>query len=163
MSFSQNIGDRTNLRSSSSGNLCGSFNSNARLNSSGSLGGSVGSIPIPGSNSLEKTIQSWVELDNELKRMNERLKDIRTRKNDVEDKIMTYVENNNMSNSFINISDGKLKFCETKQTSPLTLGFLEKCLSEVIANQGQVKQIVDYIKSKRETKTVPEIKRYYNG
>jgi hypothetical protein len=25
-----------------------------------------------------------------------------------------------------------------------------------------VKQIVDYIKSKRETKMVPEIKRYYN-
>ena len=114
------------------------------------------------SNNLEKTIQNWVELDNELKRINEKAKDIRTRKNDIEDKIMTYVEDNNMSNSFINITDWKLKFCETKQTAPLTLGFLEKCLGEVIANQGQVKQIVEYIKSKRETKTVPEIKRYYN-
>ena len=113
-------------------------------------------------NNLEKTIQNWVELDNELKKLNERSKDIRTRKNDVEDKIMTYVEDNNMNNSVVNISDGKIKFCETKQTSPLTLGFLEKCLSEVIANQSQVKQIVDYIKSKRETKMVPEIKRYYN-
>ena len=111
---------------------------------------------------LEKTIQNWVELDNELKKLNERSKDIRTRKNDVEDKIMTYVEDNDMNNSVVNITDGKIKFCETKQTSPLTLGFLEKCLSEVIANQGQVKQIVDYIKSKRETKMVPEIKRYYN-
>ena len=111
---------------------------------------------------LEKTIQNWVELDNELKKLNERSKDIRTRKNDVEDKIMTYVEDNDMNNSVVNITDGKIKFCETKQTSPLTLGFLEKCLSEVIANQGQVKQIVDYIKSKRETKMIPEIKRYYN-
>ena len=115
-----------------------------------------------GANHLDKTIQNWVELDNELKKLNERAKDIRTRKNDIEDKIMTYVEDNNMNNSVVNITDGKLKFCETKQTSPLTLGFLEKCLSEVIANQGQVKQIVDYIKSKRETKIVPEIKRYYN-
>jgi predicted transcriptional regulator len=113
-------------------------------------------------NNLEKTIQNWVELDNELKKLNERSKDIRTRKNDVEDKIMTYVEDNDMNNTVVNITDGKIKFCETKQTSPLTLGFLEKCLSEVIANQGQVKQIVDYIKSKRETKMVPEIKRYYN-
>ena len=113
-------------------------------------------------NNLEKTIQTWVELDNELKKLNEKSKDIRTRKNDVEDKIMTYVEDNDMNNSVVNIVDGKIKFCETKQTSPLTLGFLEKCLSEVIANQGQVKQIVDYIKSKRETKMVPEIKRYYN-
>ena len=113
-------------------------------------------------NNLEKTIQNWVELDNELKRINDRAKDIRTRKNDIEDKIITYVEDNNMNNSVVNITDGKIKFCETKQTSPLTLGFLEKCLGEVIANQGQVKQIVDYIKSKRETKMVPEIKRYYN-
>ena len=115
-----------------------------------------------GTNHLDKTIQNWVELDNELKKLNEKAKDIRTRKNDIEDKIMTYVEDNNMNNSVVNIMDGKIKFCETKQTSPLTLGFLEKCLSEVIANQGQVKQIVDYIKSKRETKMVPEIKRYYN-
>jgi hypothetical protein len=113
-------------------------------------------------NNLDKTIQNWVELDNELKKLNERSKDIRSRKNDVEDKIMTYVEDNDMNNTIVNITDGKIKFCETKQTSPLTLGFLEKCLSEVIANQGQVKQIVDYIKSKRETKMVPEIKRYYN-
>ena len=115
------------------------------------------------STTLEKSIQSWVELDNELKKLNDKVKEIRTRKNDVEDKIMVYVENNEMNNSVVNISDGKIKFCETKQTSPLTLGFLEKCLSEVIANQTQVKQIVDYIKSKRETKVVPEIKRYYNN
>ena len=112
---------------------------------------------------LEKSIQSWVELDNELKKLNDKVKEIRTRKNDVEDKIMVYVENNEMNNNVVNISDGKLKFCETKQTSPLTLGFLEKCLSEVIANQSQVKQIMEYVKSKRETKVVPEIKRYYNN
>ena len=115
-----------------------------------------------GTNHLDKTIQSWVELDNELKKLNEKTKDIRTRKNDIEDKIITYVEDNSMNNSVVNITDGKIKFCEVKQTQPLTLGFLEKCLSEVIANQSQVKQIVDYIKSKRETKMVPEIKRYYN-
>ena len=115
-----------------------------------------------GTNHLDKTIQTWVELDNELKKLNEKTKDIRTRKNDIEDKIITYVEDNNMNNSVVNITDGKIKFCEVKQTQPLTLGFLEKCLSEVIANQSQVKQIVDYIKSKRETKMVPEIKRYYN-
>ena len=113
-------------------------------------------------NNLDKTIQNWVELDNDLKKLNEKVKETRTRKNDLEDKIMTYVEDNCMNNSVVNIADGKIKFCEVKQTSPLTLGFLEKCLSEVIANQSQVKQIVDYIKGKRETKIVPEIKRYYN-
>jgi septal ring factor EnvC (AmiA/AmiB activator) len=111
---------------------------------------------------IEKSIQSWVEVDNELKKINDKVKDLRTRKNDLEDKIMDYVQENEMNNNFINISDGKLKFCETKQTSPITLGFLEKCLGEIIANQQQVKQIMEYIKNKREQKVVPEIKRYYN-
>jgi hypothetical protein len=117
---------------------------------------------ITNTNNLEKSIQTWVELDNELKKVNDRVKDIRTRKNDLEDKIMDYVQDNDMNNNIMTISDGKLKFCETKQTSPITLGFLEKCLGEIIANQQQVKQIVEYIKTKREQKIVPEIKRYYN-
>jgi hypothetical protein len=111
---------------------------------------------------IEKSIQAWVELDNELKKINDKAKDVRTRKNDLEDKIMDYVAENDLNNDVISISDGKLKFCETKQTSPITLGFLEKCLGEIIANQGQVKQILEYIKNKREHKVVPEIKRYYN-
>ena len=36
-----------------------------------------------GTNHLDKTIQNWVELDNELKKLNERAKDVRTRKNDI--------------------------------------------------------------------------------
>lgn len=117
---------------------------------------------ITNTNNLEKSIQSWVELDNELKKVNDRVKDIRARRNDLEDKIMDYVQDNDMNNNIVTISDGKLKFCETKQTSPITLGFLEKCLGEIIANQQQVKQIIEYIKTKREQKVVPEIKRYYN-
>lgn len=97
---------------------------------------------------LEKTIQRWVELDNELKILNEQVKELRTRKNDTEDKIIDYVSEHDMNNNVINISDGKLKFCETKQTAPITLGFLEKCLGDIISNQNQVKQIMEYIKRK---------------
>jgi len=32
----------------------------------------------------------------------------------------------------------------------------------LITNQTQVDQIMNYIKQKREVKSVPEIKRYYN-
>ena len=37
---------------------------------------------------LEKSIQKWIELDNELKLLNEQVKEMRTRKNDMEDKII---------------------------------------------------------------------------
>jgi hypothetical protein len=112
---------------------------------------------------LEKSIQKWVELDNELKRNNDKIKEIRNKKNEIEEKIMTYVETNKMEKSTIQISDGKIRFVETKQTSPITLTFLEQCLSELITNENQVQQIMQYIKEKRETKVIPEIKRYYNN
>lgn len=118
---------------------------------------------VTNTNTLEKTIQEWVNYDNELKTLHENTKEIRNKKNELEDKILSFVENNKMENSVINISDGRLKFVETKQTAPLTLTFLDQCLSEVIANKSQVEQIMNYIKKKRETKLVPEIKRYYNS
>lgn len=118
---------------------------------------------INNTNTLEKTIQEWVNYDNELKTLHENTKEIRNKKNELEDKILSFIENNKMENSVITISDGRLKFVETKQTAPLTLTFLDQCLSEVIANKSQVEQIMNYIKKKRETKLVPEIKRYYNS
>ena len=39
---------------------------------------------------------------------------------------------------------------------------LEECLNECIQNEDQVKQIIKFIKSKREFKYVSDIKRFYN-
>ena len=55
-------------------------------NASGS-GGAANNV------NLEKSIQRWVELDNEMKLLNEQVKELRTRKNDTEDKIIDYVIN----------------------------------------------------------------------
>ena len=76
---------------------------------------------------------------------------------------LIFVDNNSLSSSTIKISDGKLKFAQTKQTAPITLGFLETCLGEIINNKDQVAHIMDYIKQHREVKIVPDIKRYYNN
>jgi Family of unknown function (DUF5760) len=63
----------------------------------------------------------------------------------------------------VQISDGKLKFAQTRVTAPLTLKYVEKSLGEIIKNETQVKQIMDYLKQKRESKIVPEIKRFSNN
>jgi hypothetical protein len=63
----------------------------------------------------------------------------------------------------VQISDGKLRFVNTKVSSPLTFKYVEKSLGEVIKNQTQVKQIVEYLKEKRDVKVVPEIKRFSNN
>ena len=111
---------------------------------------------------LEKKIQKWVELDNEIKNANEDIKDIRTEKSIINDEIIEIIQEKQLLKATVNITDGKLRFVTTKQTAPITLSYLEKCLKEIITNEAQVEKIMTYIKNKRETKTFTEIKRVYN-
>jgi hypothetical protein len=113
--------------------------------------------------SFEESIKSWVALDNQLKTLTERTKQLRDEKNATEETIMSYVETNNLSNATINITNGKLRFVSTKQTPPLTLKYVEECLGKCINNAGQVKQIMQIIKDGREVKYSADIKRYVNS
>jgi len=111
---------------------------------------------------LELKIKRWVELDNQIKSTAEEVRDIRTEKAVINDEILEIIEEKQLSKATVNISDGKLRFVSSKHTAPLTLAYIEKCLSELITNKKQVEQIMTYIKKNRETKTTMEIKRVYN-
>lgn len=110
--------------------------------------------------SFEREIQQWVSLDNEIKILNEKARGLREKRGILEKSITTQAQTNNLSNANIKISDGNLRFINTKVTEPLTFRYLEKSLNEVIKNESQVKSIVEYIKQKRNTKIVQEIKRF---
>ena len=113
--------------------------------------------------SFENQIQQWVSLDNQLKHLNEKVKDLRDKRNNLEENITSYASENNLSNATVKISDGRLKFTNTKVQEPLTFKYLEKTLGEVIKNESQVKLIMEHLKQKRAFKIVPEIKRFSNN
>ena len=113
--------------------------------------------------SFEENIKKWVSLDNQLKTISEKVKKIRDDKNSTEEMIMTYVEEKNIKNATINITDGKLRFTTTKQTPPLTLKYVEECLMKCIVNESQVKHVMKVIKDSREVKYSTDIKRYTNN
>ena len=113
--------------------------------------------------SFENQVQQWVSIDNQIRALNEKIHELRDNKNSIGENLTSYIETNNLKNATIQISDGKLKFTTTKVTAPLTFKYIEKSLGEVIKNEKQVQQIVDYLKQKRESKLVPEIKRISNN
>lgn len=113
--------------------------------------------------SFEQNIQQWVLIDNQIKLLNEKIHELREKKTRLGENITNHVEENNLRNATVQISDGKLRFVNTKVSSPLTFKYVEKSLGEVIKNQTQVKQLVEYLKEKREVKVVPEIKRISNN
>jgi Mg2+ and Co2+ transporter CorA len=112
---------------------------------------------------FEQTIQQWVLLDNQIKKYNEILKGLRDKRDNIEQTISQHAANNNLLNSTVKTSDGKLKFVSNKITSPLTFKYLEKSLGEIIKNREQVATIINYIKKNRDFKVVSELKRYYNN
>ena len=112
--------------------------------------------------SFEQQIQQWVTIDNQMKIVGDKMKELRDKKNTLSEQINTHIETTQF-NSAVKISDGQLKFVKVKETQPLTFKYLETCLSEIIKNEEQVKKIIDYIKNKREVKYVPEIKRLYSN
>jgi hypothetical protein len=102
-------------------------------------------------------------LETKLKNLNEKVKELREKRNEIEGNITNYVSTNNLSTSMVQISDGRLKFVNTKVQEPLTFKYLEKTLGEVIKNENQVKIIMEHLKNKRTYKIVPEIKRFSNN
>ena len=113
--------------------------------------------------SFEENIQKWVSLDNQLRSLHDKTKQLREDKNNLEDGIIKYVDAHNLQNSVFKLSDGKLKFTMVKQTNPLTLKYVDECLGKCIKNPEQVKLIMNYIKESRNSKIIPDIKRFYTN
>ena len=113
--------------------------------------------------SFEKQIKEWVSIDNQIRIYNEKLKELRTKRSDTGVDIMQYVDTQHLHNATVQISDGKLRFIETKQQAPLTLQYVQKCLMECISQPDKVEEIMTYIKESRAVKAVPNIKRSYTN
>jgi hypothetical protein len=112
-------------------------------------------------NEFEEQIKEWVSIDNQIRLFNEKLKSLREIRNNKNDRIMQYIEENNLSNASINISDGKLRFTKSRHIAPITLKYVEDCLSKCIKNKEQVDIVMKVIKESRNIQYTSDIKRTY--
>ena len=106
-------------------------------------------------------IKQWVNLDSQLKIVNEKTKLMRERKTFLNSQICEYANQNNIYNKHIEITDGVLKFYKRKEYKPLTYGFVEESLNEIIPNKDHVEFILKHLKDKRETVIHDDIRRNY--
>jgi len=102
---------------------------------------------------LDNEVKQWLTVDNQLKLYNEKIKELRVKRNQLENNIVNHAVTNNT----LKIGD-KLKIVTVNQAEPLTFRYLEKSLGEIIKSETQVNQILDHIREKREIRKVFEIK-----
>jgi hypothetical protein len=110
--------------------------------------------------SFEQQVQQWVQLDNQIKTLNDKLKTLRENRQSLTESLTKQAERNNTKHSPIQISDGKLKFASVNVSNPLTFKYVEKCLGEIIQSRDQVEKIMNYLKKNREIKLVNDIRRF---
>jgi len=108
------------------------------------------------------SVKEWVAADNKVRLYLDKLKELRSERNELAEHILGYADQNNLGNAIIEISDGRLKFNDTKITSPLTFKFIKRCLNDCISNPSDVEKIMDYIKEKRDFRYIKDIKRQYS-
>lgn len=107
--------------------------------------------------SFENSIKEWVILDNKIRTANQQLKEYRNERKSITEKIYE-INTNNYNN--IKISDGRLKFVNTKINNALSYKFIKECLEECNCDENKIKEIMNVMKKRREFKYIQEIKRY---
>lgn len=112
--------------------------------------------------SFEDNIKKWVQLDNQIKLYNDRIKSLREQKSELTENLFSQAQENDYENAVIQITDGKLKFSNTKVQAPLTFKYIEEILSITVANPKAREEIIKRLKDNREVKYTQEIKRTTN-
>ena len=112
--------------------------------------------------SFESNIKTWVHLDNNIKKLNDEISELKERRSSLKQDIMTEVNDKKLNDAVIKINNCRLKFVNVTQTQPLTFKFIEECLNDCIGAKTDVDNIIQYIKSKRQNKITKEIKRFNN-
>lgn len=109
--------------------------------------------------SLEKYIEKWIAVDNQIQILQEKMKTMREWKKRLTDTILPLLIEKKGDNAVIELPDGELKIQEKQEYSALSFGYIEDCLSELIPEEDQVDFVMDYLRDHRETKITKEIKR----
>ena len=105
----------------------------------------------------EQSIIEWVKIDNNIKLLNEEIKQQRLKRKYLAKNISETLEN-----KIIKINNETIKRIEHKYTPPLTIGYVESCLKKLIKDENSVDIIMGYIKDNRPYKTEYDIKRFNN-
>ena len=107
---------------------------------------------------LQNYVKDWLKYDDEIKTLQDAIKDRKKNKNDLGKILIEFMDNNNIPH--FNLKDGKLIFAKSEHTQPVNIKFLKNTLSESpILNQSQYQDLLKFIESKRGKKITTRLKR----
>jgi hypothetical protein len=94
-------------------------------------------------------VKKYLEVDNTLRDVREKVKEMTSNKKKYEDYILNYLQS--INESVIDVPDGKLRRNVSKTVSPLKKELIHKSLVEIIGDSTKACEITDKIISSRPT------------
>lgn len=99
-------------------------------------------------------IQKWELLDSQLKIVTEKTKKMREMKQILSKRICDYIDTNPQYKMKTTI-----RVYEKREYTPLTYGYIQECLEQIIKNPEHIDYILDYLKENREVKITQDIRK----
>ena len=108
---------------------------------------------------FKEDVQLWLKLDDDIKKLNEAMKERKNKKNEITPKLLDFMENHNIND--LNTNDGNLKFQKSLRSKPLSKKYLINRLGDFYKSIEKSEKIVNFIYNNREKTEISNLKRVY--
>jgi hypothetical protein len=97
---------------------------------------------------LKKMVVKWLKLDDKIKDLNKEVKDMKSEKSQMEDKILLFMDNNEQNE--IEVKNDKLEKKKSESKEPINEEYIKKCLIKSIDDVETVDKLTNIIINNRE-------------
>jgi predicted nucleic acid-binding Zn-ribbon protein len=97
---------------------------------------------------FKKKVQIWLKLDNDVKRLNDALKERRKKKNKLNEEIMEFMDKYHFDD--LNTDKGIIKYKKSSVKTPLSQKIIKEKLNELFENDDNTKEKINDIFDNRE-------------
>lgn len=106
---------------------------------------------------LVQYIKSWIEVDNDMRKLQKDMKTLRDNKKTLTDALVTVMKSNEID--VFDINDGKLVYAKTKVKVPINKTSLFAALMQHYNDEDAAKKLSEFIMDSRQEKVKESIRR----
>ena len=111
-------------------------------------------------NEFKKKVLKWLDIDDEIRAMAAKKKELENEKKQYQEFILSFLEN--VGEKELAVSEGKLRRNVSKSKKPISKEWIQKSLNQLIQDKTKANTITDHIINNRETVERVNLKRTKN-
>jgi len=108
---------------------------------------------------FKEDVKLWLKLDDDIKTLNDAIKDRKNKKNEITPKLLDFMDKHNIND--LNTNDGHLKFQKSLRSKPLSKKYLLDRLGYYFKSDIKGEKVVSFIYNNREKTEISNLKRVY--